>query len=196
MPPLSRLTIAPLALAAVTVALLAGCVPAPEADPTNAPTSGATGELTATPTPTQAPAGTPVDVTCDQLVTADTLYIYNPNFAAIDDFTPASGSDAETAVDDQGVACEWQNLTSGESIVLSVALLDDAALRSTKNAASAASEPVPTYGDEAYFSQTGGVGTAIVFEGSYWLVATSTFFFEPGDATEFVDSALSALPAP
>ena len=53
---------------------------------------------------------------------------------------------------------------------------------------------VPTYGDEAYFSVADGVGTAIVFDRSYWLVATSVAFFEPGDATEIVESALSALP--
>lgn len=188
-----RLTIAPLALAAVTLALLAGCVPTPEATPSASPTPTASETPTATPEPVETQISTPVDATCDQLVSADTLYIYNPNFAAIDDYSPAAGSDAETAVADDGIACRWQNLSSGESIVLSVASLDDATLTTLKNDAFAASEPVPTYGDEAYFSVENGVGTAIVFQGSFWLVATSPFFFEPGDASEIVDSALSAL---
>ncbi len=188
-----RLTIAPLALAAVTLALLAGCVPEPEVTPSASPAPTASATPTDTPAPVETPVSTPIDATCAELVSADTLYVYNPNFAAIDDYTPTAGSDAETAVSEDGIACRWQNLSSGESIVLSVASLDDSTLTRLKNEAFAASEPVPTYGDEAYFSESNGVGTAIVFQGSYWLVATSPFFFEPGDASEIVNSALAAL---
>ena len=55
---------------------------------------------------------------------------------------------------------------------------------------------VPTYGDEAYFSVGGnGVGTAIVFQGTYWIVLESPAFFEPGDATDLVDSVIAGLGA-
>ena len=54
---------------------------------------------------------------------------------------------------------------------------------------------VPTYGEEAYFEVENGVGTAIVFQGEYWLVIASESFAEPGEPTEIIDSALAALTA-
>ena len=53
---------------------------------------------------------------------------------------------------------------------------------------------VPTYGEEAYFSVgDDGIGVAQVFQGPYWIVAASPVFFEPGDATEIVQSVIDAL---
>jgi hypothetical protein len=190
-----RRTVPPVAVFALAVALLSGCTPGGDGgDPTAAP--GGTDTQTPEPIPssTVQPVGTPVDVPCDQLVSADTLYVYNPNFGAIDEFTPRVGSAAATALTYQGVACRWQNLTSGENIDVSVAQLDDASLTALKNTAFADSEMVPTYGEEAYFIVgDDGVGQAEVFQGSYWIVAESTAFLEPGDATEIVESVLAAL---
>jgi hypothetical protein len=191
MPAVVRRLAVPAALAAVALALLAGCTPENGATPEPSGTTPVT--QTPSPGPTIEPVGTPVDATCDQLVSADTLYIYNPNFGAIDDFTPEDGSAAASAVAYQGVACRWENLTSGERIDVSVAHLDDDSLTALKNAAFEDSEMVPTYGEEAYFSVEGGIGTAQVFVGPYWVVAESPVFFEPGDATEIVDSVLAAL---
>lgn len=194
MPADFRRAVTPVALAALALALLAGCSPQGGTDggdpePTNS------GDATTEPTtaPTEEPVGTPIDATCDQLVSADTLYIYNPNFGAIDDFTPDNGTAAASALAYQGVACRWQNLTSGDNIDVSVAQLDDDTLTALKNAAFADSEMVPTYGEEAYFSVEGDAGVAQVFTGSYWIVAESSVFLEPGDATELVESVLAQL---
>ena len=122
--------------------------------------------------PTQ--ASTPIDVDCDTLVSPDTMYDYNPNFGLIDDWTPDAGTAAADALDLDGVACRWINQTSSDTIDLSVANLAHDDLEALKNAAVAESTMVPTYSaDEAYFSVVDGVGTAIVFDRSYWLVATS-----------------------
>lgn len=181
----------PLAVAAVSLAVLAGCTPAdetPEPEPTGttAPTTDPT------PEPTTGTVGIPIDATCSQLVSDDTLYVYNPNFGAAD-FTPESGTAAASAIAYQGVACRWQNQSSGANIDVSVAHLDDETLTALKNAAFADSEMVPTYGDEAYFRVTDGVGEAQVFQGGFWIVAESTVFFEPGDATELIQSVLAGL---
>jgi len=194
MPADLRRFVTPVAVAAFTLALLAGCTPEsnsndPDPDPTT--TGAQTGEPT--PEPTSDPVGTPVGATCDDLVSPDTLYVYNPNFAAIGDFTPKDGTAAASALAYQGVACRWQNQTSGDNIDVSVAQLDDDSLTALKNAAFEDSEMVPTYGEEAYFSVDDGTGTAQVFSGPYWIVAQSTVFLEPGDATEIVDSVLAAL---
>jgi hypothetical protein len=194
MPAAVRHAVTPIALAALAIALLAGCTPepAPTGPSTDPSASGApTGEPTTEPT--DQPVGVPVGATCDELVSPETLYVYNPNFGSIEDFTPKDGSAAASALTYQGVACSWQNQTSGDTIDVSVAQLDEDSLTALKNAAFEDSEMVPTYGEEAYFTVDSGVGVAQVFQGPFWIVAESGVFFEPGDATEIIQSVLSAL---
>jgi hypothetical protein len=183
----------PLAVAAIALVLLAGCVPTdPGGDPSATPT-GPVETASPTPEPTDQPVGTPIDATCDELVTPDTLYIYNPNFGPVDDYVPDPSSPAATALSYEGVACRWQNQTDGQNIDLSVAQLDEDSLTALKNTAFETSEMVPTYGEEAYFSVEQNVGVAQVFQGPYWIVVQSPVFFEPGDATELVQSVIAAL---
>jgi hypothetical protein len=191
--PFARI-LTPLAAGAIALTLLAGCTPTGgEGDPTSAPTDGSGETPAPTTEPTDQPGSTPVDATCDQLVSSDTLYVYNPNFGPIDDFVPQTGSAGASALAHDGVACRWQNQTNGQNIDVSVAQLGDDELTALKNTAYADSEMVPTYGDEAYFSNDGTVGVAQVFQGSFWIVAESPVFFEPGDATEIIQSVIAAL---
>jgi hypothetical protein len=194
MPAAVRHAVTPIALAALAIALLAGCTPDGDGtDPSATPSTSGTPSGEPSPEPTDAPVGVPISATCDDLVSPDTLYIYNPNFGPIDGFTPDDGTPAASALAYQGVACRWQNQTSGDTIDLSVAQLDDDSLTALKNAAFEDSEMVPTYGEEAYFTVESGVGVAQVFQGPYWIVAESPIFFEPGDATELIQSVLDAL---
>jgi hypothetical protein len=193
MPSLRRL-VPHATVALIALAVLAGCTPAdetPTAEPM--PTDEPTAEPT--PDPTDQPVGTPIDATCDQLVSPDTLYVYNPNFGPIDEFSPREGTAAASALQYRGVACRWQNQTNGQNIDVSVAELDEDSLTALKNAAFEDDEMVPTYGEEAYFGVEDGVGRAQVFQGPYWIVAESTLFFEPGDATEIVESVIAGLGA-
>ncbi|MGN6502789.1 MAG: hypothetical protein ACTHKX_07800 [Pseudolysinimonas sp.] len=188
-----RRVLTTLAAASVALAVLAGCTPT-EPEPTAAPTTEPTPSATPSSEPTDQPVGTPVGKTCDQLVSPDTLYVYNPNFGPVDDFTPTAGTPAASALEYAGVACRWQNETNGQTIDVSVAQLDDDTLEALKNAAYTDSQMVPTYGDEAYFSVgDDGIGVAQVFQGQFWIVASSPVFFEPGDATEIVQSVIAAL---
>jgi hypothetical protein len=192
MPVAVRVAVMPVAIAALAIALLSGCTP--EGEPTEpGPSTSGTPTVEPSVEPTDQPIGVPVGATCDELVSADTLYVYNPNFGAIDDFTPEDGSAAASALTYQGVACRWQNQTSGDTIDVSVAQLDEDTLTALKNAAFEDSEMIPTYGEEAYFIVDGGIGTAQVFQGPFWIVAESVAFFEPGDATELIESVLAAL---
>ena len=181
------------ATAAMLIGLLAGCAPTSAAEPSSPP-SDPPSTPSAEPTEPTEPTTVPIEEDCDTLVSPDAMYAYNPNFGLVDDWQPESGSAAADAVALDGVACQWLNQTSADTIDLSVASLDDDAIEALKNESVEESTMVPTYGDEAYFEVEDGVGTAIVFDGNYWLVASSTYFFEPGDATEIVESALSALP--
>lgn len=187
--------LAPLAVGVVFVALLSGCTPTPTPSPSGSASTTPSASASRTPTTAPSPSAspTPVAIGCDTLVPADTIYAYNPNFGLLTSWTPASGSAAATAKSESGIACRWSNQTSGDTIDISVAHLDAASIENLKNEAVSQGKLVPTYGDEAYFSVAGGVGTAIVFQGNYWVVATSVDFAEPGDPADLIDAALGAL---
>lgn len=190
-----RRLVVPLAVTALAVAALSGCVPTPSPSRTATASASASDTPSASPTPSPTPSvvSTPITIGCNTLLTPDDVYAFNPNFGLITSWTPKSGSAAATAKSEQGLACRWQNQTSRDTIDVSVAHLDAATIESLKNDAVEKSTMVPTYGDEAYFSVSGGVGTAIVFQGDYWLVATSVDFLEPGDPADLITAALGAL---
>jgi hypothetical protein len=193
--PAFRRLIAPMALGVLALAMLSACVPTPGSSTSDTPSASQSDTPTATPTPsaTASATSTPITIDCNTLITPDDVYAFNPNFGLITSWTPKSGSAAATAKSEQGIACRWQNQTSGDTIDVSAAHLDAATIESLKNDAVEKSTMVPTYGDEAYFSVSGGVGTAIVFQDDYWLVATSVDFLEPGDPADLINAALSAL---
>jgi hypothetical protein len=182
-----------LGAAAVLVAL-AGCVDQGSGPtlPTESPTPTAS---TPTPTPTASATAEPdpLTISCRDLVSPDAVYEFDPNYALLDSWTPPGGSPAAEALAAGGVACHWVRESGGGTIDLSVARLSDDAILAKKNEAFAESQMVPTYGDEAYFEVENGVGTAIVFEGRYWLVISSVSFAEPGEPTGIIESALGSL---
>jgi hypothetical protein len=190
-----RRLVAPLAIGVLALATLSACVPtaAPTTSDTPSASQSDTPTGTATPSPTASAVSTPITIGCNELITPDDVYAFNPNFGLITSWTPKSGSAAATAKSEQGIACRWQNQTSGDTIDVSAAHLDAATIESLKNDAVGKSTMVPTYGDEAYFSVSGGVGTEIVFQGDFWLVAASVEFAEPGDPADLITAALSAL---
>jgi hypothetical protein len=202
MPAARSLPVRLVPVAAVVVLLaLAGCTPTDDgrSSPSHTPTPTAPSprepSATAVPTPTASVTAKPVGRTCGQLISADTIYAYNPNFVPLTSWTPAAGSAAAQAQANKGVACRWQNETSNDVIDLSVADLDAATIESLKNQAVAKATLVPTYdgADEGYFGESSGAGSAIVFVKTYWIVLTSQQFAEPGDAAELVASVMSAL---
>jgi len=188
--------------AAASVLLLSACVPgSPAATETAAPPSssatvGPSGEATPSAEPTEEP--TPFAIACDELVTGDQMYAFNPNFGNDPGYTPSAAGVA-AVVDEAGTACGWLNQTSGEVIEIGVATLPPGALEQRKNEAALGSNVVPTYGTppdiEGYFRQVAGNGEAQVFRGTYWIVIDSDALFEPGDAQQLVTAVLGNLPA-
>lgn len=191
---LSILTAVP--VAALVLLSLSACVPSspsdPGAEPTPTPTESATPSSTPTPTPTPV-AGIPVTVSCDQLIPAQAIYDYNPNFSLVGDYEPASGSLGAQAIADKGIACAWINQTSGDRIEASVAHLPDEALTALKNDLVMTSHSVPTYQVEGYFTVDGANGTAQAFPDPYWVTLSSKVFLEPGDVQPLMAAAVGAL---
>lgn len=193
-----------LAASAAAIVLLAGCTtqsaaPAVTAEPAESPAASAapsaapSSSPTAEPTPKPEPI--PFDIACDSLLTAQQVYDFNPNFGTNPDYSPASDSLAQDAVENNaGTACSWLNQTSGETIDIAVAALPAPTSEEYKNALVMNSNFVPTYGDEAYFEVDGsGAGVAQVFSGQYYIAAVSTVFYEPGDAEPIVDAVIANL---
>lgn len=195
-------TLAALAIAAAAVTLV-GCTPAAKPGPAASSTAQAGGTkgdpaATATPTPTPTAPPTPVALTCDQVVTADQLYAFNPNFSTDPGYAPAAGTLEKQIADWKGVTCAWKNQTSGDVIQVAVAIPPSDKLEGLKNTAITVAQPVPTYGTppqvEGYF-KPGTAGQVQIFRGTYWIVAESTAFFEPGDAAPLMQSVLGNIPA-
>ncbi|MET0590389.1 MAG: iron ABC transporter ATP-binding protein [Naasia sp.] len=185
----------------VAIAVLSGCTsnpvqpgPAPTAEP-SASGDVTAPETTATAEP-EAPTGIPVTQTCDELITPDEMYEFNPNFGADPGYSPDESSPAQELVDLQGVSCSWLNQTSNETIEVAVAHLDPADVEARKNDLVTSSQPVPTFSptaDEGYFSFDGTTGRADAFVGEYWIMADSSVFFEPGDAQLIIEDVAGAL---
>jgi hypothetical protein len=190
-------------VAAASVMLLSGCTAdTPEPSGTAAPPSAS-----ASSDPSAAPSGAPTEpaeeptpfaIGCDELVTTQQMYDFNPNFGNDPNYSP-SGPGVVAVAEEQGTACGWLNQTSGDVIEIGVAKLPPGALEQRKNDAALTSHPVPTYGTppelDGYFTQSGNRGEAQVFRGPYWIVIDSEALFEPGDAQQLVSAVLANLPA-
>jgi hypothetical protein len=157
--------------------------------------------FTGSPTPSASPtesavpenAGTPIGLSCDELVSPQAMYDYNPNFGLNDSYVPAAGSAAARILDFNGLACSWVNQTSGEMIAVSVADLPAATLSKIKGDLTASSKPVTAFGPSGYFTVASGKGAADALNGPYWVDASSTAFGEAGDAQPIVAAALNGL---
>ena len=182
--------------------LLAACVPTAAPDATSTPTSTSTGKPTsgatssATPAPDASPAvetGTPIGIGCNDLVTPQQIYDYNPNFGLAADFTPDAGSLAAQAVAASGLACRWTNQTSGDTIDVSVAHLDPASTARRRDELAASSTSVSTFGPDGYFDQGDLASAAQAFPGEFWVAAASIAFFSAEDAEPIMSAAITAV---
>jgi len=154
------------------------------------------GDTSATPTPTPTPPATPVTLACSSVITDTQLYAYNPNVSAISGFTPSADLVRQAAAQ-KGRTCGWVNQTSGEKIEFGVARPAAPVLTDLKDQAASIGTATPAYGNypkvEGYFARVGKTGRVEVFTGGYWIVGSSTVFFEPGDAAQLVQDIMQNL---
>jgi len=192
-----------LAAGILALLVLTGCSP----ESTTTPTAAATGEASAaataeataapSPTPTPEPTGTPIALGCNDILSLQDAYDFNPNYGTAPAYEPAAGSLAATAVKYSGIACAWSNQSSDELIEISVAQPEARLMNTLKDSAIADSQVVPTYSStpeiEGFFTVDSGAGKVQVFTGTYWVTLSSTSFFEPGDAQALVATVLGHL---
>jgi hypothetical protein len=181
------------ALAGTLLATATACAPeTPTAESTPTASSSAP-EPTPSTTAANENPGTPINLSCSELVSPQAMYDFNPNFGINPTLTPAPGSQGAITADYNGLTCIWVNESSGETITVAAADLPADLITGIANDLLATSNSVPTYDAEGYFQLVGNVGEAEVVSGSYWVTATSTAFFEPGDAAPVIAAALSGL---
>lgn len=133
----------------------------------------------------------PFALPCEQLVSAQALYDYNPNLGA--DPSPRPGPTIAAISAAGGVTCGWLHQTSGERIAAGVIKLEPASLASVQSTSADRGEPAVELGG-GVFRYDDGVGHAERIERDYWVVVESSAFIEPGEAAVFIDSMLPALP--
>lgn len=194
---------AALTVAAVLVLGVSGCVPQGPPEPVESSGSLESQQPTTPPADAPEPAvtdvpaegfsSTPVTIDCNKLVSPQAVYDYNPNYGHQPAFTAATGTDVATIVANQGVACNWVNQTSGVTFVVAVAQLAADDLATVQADVAAGSTAVSGIGDAAYFTASGGVGVAQVFDGPYWVVASSAAFYEVAEPKPILEAALAAL---
>ena len=197
-----------LAGGALFTLVLTGCSGADEPTPTSsvAATSGASAEpsespappsSSSSPTPTPEATGSPIAKTCDDLLSLQDVYDFNPNYGTAAAYAPTAGSLAETALDYNGLTCGYSNQSSGELIELSLVAPNDILMTTLKQKADSDSQAVPTYGTpptvDGFFTSLSGSGEAQVFTQTYWVTLSSPVFGEPGDSERLMSAVLSHL---
>ncbi|GAA1803208.1 iron ABC transporter ATP-binding protein [Agromyces neolithicus] len=191
----------PVLVAAASVLLLTGCsgaMPGGATDPGAPPAASESPAATASQPAEPDEKPVPFEVACDELLSADDVYAFNPNYGTDPGFEPSAEA-LVGVVDEAGTACGLLNQTNGAVIEFGVATPPAGALATRMGDAALNSNVVPTYGTppdvEGYFSRAGDVGEAQVFTGRYWVVIDSTELVEPGDAQSLVSALLANLPA-
>lgn len=132
-----------------------------------------------------------MSIPCESVVSAQTMYDFNPNFGLLDSFTPDVNTLVARAVTDDGTTCRWVNQTSGVTIDIGLSSPGPTAFAAAK-AAAKAGRSVGGLGDEAYFAASGGLGVIQAFTGSIWITVSSEYFTVPNDATTIMTDAVAA----
>jgi hypothetical protein len=121
-----------------------------------------------------------MDKSCEQVLSLQSLYDFDPNLALTPDVNASMGTVGPQQENLGAVSCLLTNLSTQENIQVVVSKLDVASSQFQTEAITA-----PTTGSQSYqvasgvpglFSQTDGVGTAQFMSGNYWVSLTSKSF--------------------
>ncbi|QOD44757.1 hypothetical protein [Clavibacter zhangzhiyongii] len=184
--------------------LLTGCTnPGPLQTSAPAPSAGADGgqpaeggasgaRPSASPTPAP-PKGTPVGVTCAQLL--PDLASFGPGFT--EEALPADAAEdglREDVLAMQGVACAFRS-SDGTAIEIDAAQPVAAELKSRRDAAILQADPIAGYpsGVEAYFELQDASGVATIYSSKHMVVMRSGSFYEPGDHADLGNAVLRTV---
>lgn len=167
--------------------VLIGCASSPDSAPptTDSKTKSATTDAEST-SPTASPLASPtafilkadpINITCEQALSLQTLYDFDPNLALTPNHKTIFGSTGAQQEALGAVSCLLTNLSSQEEFEVVIAKLNEA---SAKHQNSVIANPA--LGENAYqvssgvpgiFSSSDSAGTAQFMAGNYWVSITS-----------------------
>jgi hypothetical protein len=135
--------------------------------------------------------GIPIDLDCNQVLSPEAIYNYNPNVGVDPGYTPSLL--AMQALDYGGVACGWINQTSAITLSVAVAKLDENGVDLVREAAAAKSGAVPLAGSDGSFRATDVGGVVEAFVGDYWVIVESRAFTIAEDVGEVLNPLSESL---
>lgn len=164
----------------------------PEPTPSSLSTSAPDGD-DGLPSPPLDPSavGVPVDRDCNQILSPDALYMFNPNVGTDPDYVPTGL--ARQAVANGGVACGWLNQTSGEKLSVSVGRFNAEGIEVVRGAAAARTGATDLDTIDGYFTETANGGAIEFFVDQYWVVLESPSITGPDDVLEVIQSITESL---
>lgn len=187
----------------VTSSLLAGCATSSLKEPTQNQT--VEGRLPVTPSAaTPAPSGSeseslhgvPVGHTCQNLISLQALYDFNPNFSLTTSQKPIQPTVSAPYERLAGITCLYMNQTSGEVIQLSIAKITEDALQIPGTAFATAGRPVSTLSNihiKVFFEENNGNFIFRLVNGNYLLAVSSALLSSAEDNFKFISPALKNI---
>ena len=139
----------------------------------------------------------PLYKACNELISVEALYDFNPNFSYDASATPKNGSLGEIALTKSGTYCDYINLSSGENIELSVSQISNQSLKDWvqklhENSRVTEIFDLPAEG-LGFFSRKNNEGVAQVMIGNTWIVISSTSFYIPEDTISLMSVVVNSL---
>jgi hypothetical protein len=166
--------------------------PAPAPAPPSAPPLAELEGTPRSPSPLESSlSGIALDINCDQLLSADAVYRFNPNIGVDPAYVPSQAG--QQVLDYAGVSCGWVNQTSADTFSVSVARFSDADLAVIRAQARAKPGAQELTSSEGFFSVVDGVGFAEAFVGDYWAIVESPAFSVRGDVEELLAPLRNSL---
>jgi hypothetical protein len=188
------------------VLVLTGCVNQTPASSGSGPSGTSSGtsspsgppsspSSSATPTVTPGTPGTPVTIACANILTAQQVYDYNPNYVGTNTYKPGPGTLGAQAAADNGRVCGWLNETSGVELEVAIAQPAESTLATLKSGAASGTAVQLGGGVTGYFGAVGGVGQLQAFTRGFWVIVSSADIASESDADPIAKDVLGHLPA-
>lgn len=151
--------------------------------PTKKPVSSSVETSTASATPSAsvfALKAEPIDISCEKILSLQSLYDFDPNLALTADHKTTLGAVGSQQESLGALSCLLTNLSSQEETQVVVTKLDDASAKHQATLISNPGESESAFqvanGVPGIFSVSGNAGTAQFMTGNYWVSVASKSF--------------------
>jgi len=140
--------------------------------------------------------GENISFTCEDFVTPENLYDYNPNLALSSQKSSIESSSFPSSMKVLGgIQCNYINLSSSEGIETAIAKVSSEQTSDLSKIVSQQGNPatVSFAADASSFFTFEGKGCISLAIDSYWVISCSPWFQSASDAEEFLKTGLSRL---